>query len=192
MSFFRAQWDTKVAQRLSPERLAHSRRVADWAMHLAMRHGADRDAAVAGGLLHDWAKELPASALIAEAQRLHVGSSWPLPTLHAVVGAAQLAELGLAESACAAVKWHTTGCPNMTLESAIVFVADASEPARDFPGVLEIRRLAEVDIGQACLVYIDGLLKYLTAVQAQIHPKTQETYEWLRQAQARGGFVKEA
>ncbi len=40
-----------------------------------------------------------------------------------------------------AVSYHTTGRAGMTLLEKIIFIADAVEPGRDYPGVEEIREL---------------------------------------------------
>ncbi len=44
---------------------------------------------------------------------------------------------------------HTTGRAHMSLVEKIIFLADAIEPGRNYPGVDEIRKLAYEDIDAA-------------------------------------------
>ena len=48
-----------------------------------------------------------------------------------------------------AVKNHTTGRQGMSLLEKIIFVADAIEPSRDYPGVDKLRELAFKDLDSA-------------------------------------------
>ncbi len=45
-----------------------------------------------------------------------------------------------------AVRYHTTGRYGMSLLEKIIYIADAIEPGRTYPGVDEIRKLADTDI----------------------------------------------
>lgn len=67
-----------------------------------------------------------------------------------------------------AVSFHTTGRPGMSLLEKIIYIADAIEPNRSYPGVEELRKSAERDIDLACLqsltstiAYVRGENKYL-------------------------------
>ncbi len=67
-----------------------------------------------------------------------------------------------------AVSFHTTGRPGMSLLEKIIYIADAIEPNRNYPGVDELRMSAERDIDLACLqsltntiTYVRGENKYL-------------------------------
>ncbi|MGN1413635.1 MAG: bis(5'-nucleosyl)-tetraphosphatase (symmetrical) YqeK [Anaerovoracaceae bacterium] len=67
-----------------------------------------------------------------------------------------------------AVSFHTTGRAGMSLLEKIIYIADAIEPNRSYPGVEELRKSAEHDIDLACLqsltntiAYVRGENKYL-------------------------------
>ncbi len=49
-----------------------------------------------------------------------------------------------------AVSYHTTGRANMSLLEKIIYIADAIEPGRSYPGVDQLRALALENINQAC------------------------------------------
>ena len=60
-----------------------------------------------------------------------------------------------------AVSFHTTGRAGMSLLEKIIYVADAIEPGRSYPGVEEIRRAAEEDIDKACLISLAHTIEYV-------------------------------
>ena len=49
---------------------------------------------------------------------------------------------GAPDEICEAIRWHTTGKPEMSLLEQIVYLADVTEETRDFPGVEDLRKLA--------------------------------------------------
>ncbi len=167
-----------VEARLSPARAAHSRRVAEEAEQLALRHGVDAEAAFLAGWLHDWCREEPESALVREARALGV----PLPadpaqlvpaTLHGPV-AARLLPLrwpGLPQAVLTAVDRHTTGDPRMTALDCVVFLADLLEPAHDFPGVEPLRLAARTDLRGACAQALTQGLVHLLGAGRRVDPR---------------------
>jgi predicted HD superfamily hydrolase involved in NAD metabolism len=74
----------------------------------------------------------------------------------------------------AAIRWHTTGGPEMSLLDEIVFLADYIEPGRTFPGVDRLRALAAASLPEALLAAYDQTLGYLIAGGGLIHPATME------------------
>lgn len=82
-----------------------------------------------------------------------------------------------------AVSYHTTGRENMTLLEKIVFLADAIEPDRDYPGVERLRQLAETDLDAACLASLEGTIGFLESAgmrESEIDPDTILARDWLR------------
>ncbi|GAB4274983.1 MAG: bis(5'-nucleosyl)-tetraphosphatase (symmetrical) YqeK [Coriobacteriia bacterium] len=127
------------------ESFEHSLRVARMAEEMAVVYGSDTDAAWLGGLLHDWARDLPSNELLASARRAGlevtpVDEAVPY-LLHAPVGAGMVADQfdGVPESVLQAIASHTFGSTDMGECAKIVYVADMIEPARDFPGVEDLR-----------------------------------------------------
>ena len=143
-----------MAGRLSPPRLAHSRRVAAEAAVLARLYGAEPAAAELAGVLHDYCRELPATAILAAAARygIPVGlveARRPVGLLHGPVAAAELAEAGLDAEIAGAIARHTVGGEGMTILEKCLYLADFCEPGRGFPGLEEIRALARASLDEA-------------------------------------------
>lgn len=150
----RVEAEALVASRLSPARLAHSRRVAAEAAELARLHGAAPAAAELAGLLHDSCRELPAVEILAAAARygIPVGlaeARRPVGLLHGPVAAAELAEAGLDAEVASAIARHTVGGEGMTILEKCVYVADFCEPGRGFPGLEEVRALSRASLDEA-------------------------------------------
>ena len=57
-----------------------------------------------------------------------------------------------------AISYHTTGRAGMSQLEKVLFIADAIEPGRDFPGVEAIRRAAADDLDRACLISLVGTI----------------------------------
>ncbi len=168
---------TKV---LSPKRLAHSKGVSETAASLAARYGADIGKARLAGLLHDCARGMPSNILlqVAGASGIVVNDveqREPM-LLHAPVGAViARRDYGVDDpEVLAAIRWHTTGGPAMTLLDEIIFLADYIEPTRSFPGVDRLRALAEESLPAALLAAYDQTLNHLLAERWLIHPATVE------------------
>ena len=150
----RAQAEVLIAGRLSDKRRDHSHRVAGEAAELARRFGAAPEAAVIAGLLHDYCRELTDAQTLAAAARygLEVGpveARRPRKILHGPVAAAELAEAGLVAEIAGAIARHTTGGPGMSVLEKCLYLADFCEPAREFPGLDEVRALAQTSLGAA-------------------------------------------
>ncbi len=62
----------------------------------------------------------------------------------------------------------------MGLVSKIVYIADAIEDKRNWPGVEHARELAAEDLDEAIIYEIDMKMKYLITRRALIHPNTLE------------------
>lgn len=144
---------------LSPERTRHSRAVADWAMELARRYGADPARAERAGLYHDLAKEWRPARLFAYAKRhgLRV-SGFVGPTdisnahlLHGVVSAHLARRRGWVtdRETYNAMARHTTGQARMGRLDKIIFVADFSSLDRPWRASARVRRLALQNLDHA-------------------------------------------
>ena len=85
------------------------------------------------------------------------------------------------EEVLGAIRWHTTGKPNMNLLEKIVYVADYIEPRRDkAPNLKEIRKLAFMDLDLALLKILEDTLGYLGDSPEEVDSMTRETYEYYK------------
>ena len=170
----------KLTKALPPARLRHSRAVALTAAELAAAYGADAGKARLAGLLHDCARGMPSNILLHSAAAFgivvnDVERREPM-LLRAPVGACLARrDYGVDDpEVLAAIRWHTTGGPVMTLLDEIIFLADFIEPGRSFPGVEKIRELAKTSLPAALLAAYDQTLSHLVAKARLIHPATVE------------------
>ncbi len=168
----------KRPEPLSANRRRHSLAVAKLCHALALRWGEPAFRAYTAGLLHDLARELPAAELlcIATEYGIEIGREErenPV-LLHCAVGALMARELyGVEdEGILSAIAKHTVGDEEMSRLDAIVFLADKTEPYRDYEQAKTIRELAFQDIGAALRTALTEEAAYLNAKGKEPHPKT--------------------
>ena len=77
-----------------------------------------------------------------------------------------------------AIRWHTTGKPDMTLLEKVIYLADYIEPTRDFEGVEPLRALAYEDIDAAMALGLEMSLEELQAGGIVPHSATVEALRW--------------
>ena len=165
------------------KRYRHSLGVADTAACLAFVHGADEKKARLAGILHDCAKYLSDDELLKICRKNQIAvtknEEKKPDLLHAKVGA-HLANTiyGVTDrEVLSAIRYHTTGRPEMSLLEKIIFVADYIEPTRkDLPNFNMIRRTAFTDLDTAVFLEAQGTLEYLKEKSAAIDPATTETF----------------
>ncbi len=172
-------------ERLSDKRYGHTLRVAETAERLAEAHGLDRKEARLAALLHDSAREVDPEELLqlAEERGLPVGAfeRESPKLLHSPV-AAELAreDLGVEDEAVLdAIRAHTTGASGMEPLALAVFLADKIEPARDYPGIEDLRELAGRDLRGAARVSLEGSISHNEERGRSVHPASLEALEWL-------------
>lgn len=171
----------ELAKRLKPSRYEHSLGVAKAAVRLAERFGVDRDKALVSGLLHDCAREFPQEQLIEEASRRGIDVS-PIEQvipfmLHAPVGASRATELyGITDrEVLEAIARHTVGGKGMSDLDKIIYYADMIEENRNYPGVDELRQLAETaSLDEMLLAGFDQTLAFVLSKHGLMHPDTVE------------------
>ena len=170
---------------LDSKRFDHTLGVEYTAAALAMRYNEDITKAQTAGLLHDCAKCMPNAKKLkmAEKHRLEISDlerKNPF-MLHAKLGAflAKKKYDVEDEEILDAIRWHTTGRPEMTLLDKIVYVADYIEPKRDkAPNLSEIRQKAFVDLDEALLKILEDTLGYLQDSSDHVDSMTKMTYDY--------------
>ena len=172
-----------VAEQITERRYVHTLGVMQTAIQLANRFGDDPKKAELAAIFHDYAKFRPKEEMkrIIEEQGMpgqllvHNSELW-----HAPVGAYLVEkEVGITDQdVLNAIKYHTSGRPNMTLLEKIIYVADYIEPGRHFPGVDEVRELAENDLDQALIKSIQNTIMFLLKKNQAVYPETIQTYNF--------------
>lgn len=180
-SFDREMIMQRVQMSMSERRFIHVLGVEKTAIALAKKYGGNVEQAALAGLTHDYAKERSDDEFELAIRRdgydldlLRYGNAiW-----HGLVGADFVQrELGIEDEAVLrAIRLHTTGAAQMTLLDKILYVADYIEPGRNFPGVEEARKLAEVDLDAAVSYETKHTLLHLIENEQLVYPKTLETY----------------
>lgn len=173
----------KMKNELDHDRYEHTIGVMHTAACLAMRYEEDMDRALLAGLLHDCAKCIPAEEKIKMCKKNHIEIAEAEKDnpglLHAKLGAFLAKEkYGITdESILRAIRFHTTGCPEMTLLDKIIYIADYIEAGRKpLPNLAEVRKLAFCDL-DACLYRIlEDSLVYLKSKGSVVDPMTEKTY----------------
>lgn len=165
-----------LQKRLSVKRYTHSVGVANTAAQLAAMFNGDIERAYLAGLLHDYAREMPSSELLelAVEHQLYADEVDLLQPnlLHGPVGAWLLKERGIIEDEAIlqAIRWHTTGHPDMKQLERIVYIADYVEPGRAFPGVDALRQIVHRDLDWGMLAGLDHTISYQLQKNGFLHP----------------------
>ncbi len=180
-------WIERLFASLVPRRFTHSLSVAYTARRLARIHGIDPLQAEQAGLLHDCAKCLPMKEMRRISQE-HSLTKDPAVLesgglLHSLVGAwVARNEYGMADpDVLDAIAFHNTGRPGMSELAMCVCLADFIEPTRgSYPLLENVRMLSELSLERALLMSLEGTKEYVLSRGKYLHPRTQETINWLK------------
>ena len=171
---------------LDEKRIAHVAGCEGEAIELAKRWGEDPELAAEAGILHDITKRLSYEEqlnLIKKYDILTDTAELAAPKLlHAKTGAAVARDrFGCGGEVCSAIRWHTTGRPDMTLLEKILYLADYVEPTRDFPGVEKLRALAREDLDAAMLLGLQMSVEEIRRGGTEPYHDTLDAYAWYRE-----------
>lgn len=174
---------------LAPKRVAHVAGCEAEAVKLAMHWGEDPEEAATAGILHDITKKLMLDEQLILCQKYGIINDTVqmqnLKLLHAKTGAAIARDrFGVSDRVYEAIRWHTTGKPDMNLLEKIIYMADYIEPTRDFDGVEKLRRLAYEDLDKAMELGLLMSLEDIRSYGVQPHIDTVRAYEWYREKNA--------
>ena len=78
-----------------------------------------------------------------------------------------------------AVSYHTTGRPGMSLLEKIIYIADAVEPNRSYPGVEALRKEAYIDLDKACLMSLSSTIDFVRSSGKYLDEETILAKEYL-------------
>jgi len=175
-----------VKIQLTEHRYQHTLGVMETSISLAEKYGADVKKAEIAAIFHDYAKfrskdemkEIIQSQGLPQDLLLFNTELW-----HAPVGAYLVEkEAGVSDSEVLdAIRYHTSGRPNMTLLEKVIYLADYIEPGRHFPGVEEVREIAKENLEKALVKAIQNTILFLMKKNQTIYPETFYTYNDLIQ-----------
>ena len=166
-----------------PKRQAHSLRVAELAAKRAVKLGLSERQAIEAALLHDCAKNLPDGSPYLDGFTLP--TAWgevPQEVVHQFAGAFVCEKhFGVQdEEVLNAVRYHTSGRPNMGTLEKLIFLADMLEPERSYDCVDTLRTLFWKDLDE-CLEYaLFETLRFLEKKGGEVYPLTRAAYEFYK------------
>ena len=173
----------KVMQYIDERRIAHCTGCESQAVLLAMHWGEDPDTAAIAGILHDITKSMNRDKQLILCEKYGIildnyEKEHPA-LLHARTGAEMARELfGISNEIYEAIRWHTTGKPDMSLLEKIIYLADFTEPTRDFEGVGVLRELSFENLDEAMALGLSMSLGEIRARGEQPFGDTLEAYTW--------------
>ena len=168
---------------LEPERIAHVVGCESEAVMLAKTWGEDPDTAATAGILHDITKRFRGEEQLNLCRKYGIvydeAEARNTAILHARTGAAMARELfHISDEIYEAIRWHTTGKPDMSTLEKILYLADFIEPTRDFPGLDELRRLAYKDLDAAMALALSMCLGDIRRRGREVYKDTLDAYHW--------------
>ena len=174
-----------LKSRLTDKRYEHSLCVADEALRLARKYGADEDKCYLAGLLHDITKNAPAEehlklfsdfGIILSSVEQKAIKLW-----HAMSGALYVEHiLGIKDNELVtAIRYHTTARANMTLTDKILYLADFTSADRDYEDVDVMRRLVDESLESALKYALSYSIVDLVNQGRAIHKDTLAAYNEL-------------
>ncbi len=150
----------KIRSYLTERRFAHSFNVASLSYEIAKRNGVEHpERAFKAGLLHDIGKKYEQDAIIKDHYPEYI--DYPKPILHQFIGE-YLAKKDFEvvdEEILEAIKYHTTGKPNMGKLAKIIYAADKIEPGRGFDSSDLIKAMME-DIDKGFVTVLKANVEY--------------------------------
>ena len=167
------------------ERAAHSVRVARLALARAKDLHLSERVVLTAALMHDCAKNLPANSAYLDG--FAPPTEWgeiPAQVLHQYQGA-YVAENYFDvrdEDVLNAIRYHTSGRPNMSEMEKLIFLSDMLEEERRYTGVEELRALFwDKDGLDKCLAEaLYQTLLFLESKGGEIYPLTRAAYEFYK------------
>ena len=176
---------TEAYRLLDKKRVPHVAGCEEEAVKLAKRYGEDTEKAATAAILHDITKRLKAEEQLELCEKYGLdndeGELKAPKLLHAKTGAALARDLfAIPDDVYDAIRYHTTGKPEMTLLEKIIYLADYIEPTRDFEGVEKLRKLAHKDIDKAMALGLKMSLEEIRSGGGTPYKDTEDAYEYYK------------
>lgn len=174
-----------IKERLSDYRFYHSVCVAESAVQLAKRFGADEEKARVAGILHDVMKEETKENQLAVIEKAGMKMTElekkNKKVYHQMSGAAYVKEeLGITDDEIInAIRYHTTGRRSMSLMEKIIYLADFISADRDYEDVDVMRRKVKEGMEEGMLYAFRYTIVDLVNQCKEIHPDTLDAYNWV-------------
>lgn len=191
--------EKKLKKALDEERYQHTLGVMFTSASMAMVHDYDVQTAQMAGLLHDCAKCIPNKKKLELCDKNKIELTDFERThpylIHAKLGAYLAREkYGIMDSEIlSAIRYHTTGRPDMAKLEKIVYIADYIEPMRNRAKNLAlIRKLAFQDLDFCMYQILKDILEYLDESEKEIDETTRDAFLFYQESTGnRVSMIKE-
>lgn len=175
------QYKNILKSRLDEKRYFHSLCVADEAVRLAEKYGADTEKAYLAGLLHDVTKNASAEEHLKLFETFGIiltANEKSHKLWHAMSGELYIKYILNIDDGdiLDAVRYHTTAKAQMPLLSKVLYLADFTSRDRDYDDVDEMRRLVDISMEEAMLYALKYTITDLVERTMAVHPDTLAAY----------------
>lgn len=154
-----------IEKNFSEKRKIHTEGVRETAMALAEKYGADPGKAELAALYHDMYRGVSEDVLNYYIKHLGLDKKYlnNCNLAHSKIAAIIMRrDYGIEDKdVLNAVSYHTTGRAGMSLLEKIIYIADAIEPNRKYPGVEALREAAMRNLDEACLLSLTRTIEYV-------------------------------
>lgn len=165
-----------VKKTLPEKRRIHTAEVVITALEKAKECGLDTEKVRISATLHDCAKYIDYKTV----DGFILEDDVPQPVVHAFLGAfVAKNHLGVDdEEIIDAIRYHTSGKPNMTKLGKLIFVADMVERGRDYQGVEVLREYFKGDIDECFNKCLEEEMVHLINKKTNIYKSTLDAYDF--------------
>lgn len=174
-----------IEHNFSEKRKVHTYGVVNTAIELAKQYGCDVYKAELAALLHDLYRSIPVTVLNYHVKHLGLSKKYmDNPNLsHGKIAAEMIQrDFGITDQDIInAVSYHTTGRANMSLLEKIIYIADAIEPNRKYPGVNDLREAVKEDLDNAILMSLNRTINYVTSEGNYLDEDTIHAKQYLEE-----------
>lgn len=164
---------------LSEERMKHTENVVKKSMEMADEYGGDKDKLIIAALAHDRFRDVDDQVLEVLTDRYHITDEKNKTNnalAHGPIAAEYMKDkYGIDDKEVLdSIRYHTTGRKGMELNEKILFLADAIEKDREYPGVDKIRTEAEKGLNQGIRMSLMNTIEHLKDKNKPIDSDTIE------------------
>lgn len=174
-----------IKTKYQAKRRNHTYGVRDTAVALAKRYGADPEKARVAALYHDMVRRVPDDVIddYIENHGLDPKYKGNANLAHGPIAAIKMKEeYGIDdEDILNAVRYHTTGRAGMSTLEKVIFLADAIEPNRSYPGVQALRETSRQDLDKACLLCLEHTVQYVKSKGEKLDDQSLEAYKYFEE-----------
>ena len=171
-----------IEKNFSEKRKLHTEGVKTTAISLARQYGADPEKAEIAALFHDMYRGVSEEVLNYYVKHMGLDEKYMnnCNLAHSKIAAIIMKrDYGITDQDILnAVSYHTTGRAGMSLLEKIIYIADAIEPGRNYPGVEDLREAAWIDLDEACLLSLSRTIDFVQSQGSYLDPETVRARDW--------------